>query len=86
MTRRSDRLHRVDVDYRILGRTGEQLPPNPENRDMADKNLLQRAIHVQSDLEDFFDTFDITTLVEEDDLTQYITELGELKRCFRSVF
>ena len=83
---RSDRTTRLDVDYKILGTKGLKLPPKPENRNMANKDLERGAIHVKSDLEDFFDTFDITTLVEEDEIVPYIAELGDLKRNFRRVF
>ncbi len=83
---RSDRTTSLDVDYKILGTKGLKVPPKPENRNMADKNLERDAIYAQSDLEDFFDTFDITTLGEEDEIGLYITELGDLKRKFRRVF
>ena len=83
---RSDRTTRLDVDYKILGTKGLKLPPRPENRNMADKDLERSAIHIQSDLDDFFDTFDITTLVDEDEIVPYITQLGDLKRNFRRVF
>ena len=83
---RSDRTTRSDVDYQILGSTGLKVPPNPENRNMANNDLKRSAIHVKSDLDDFFDTYDLTTLVEQDEVTVFINELGELKRNFRRIF
>ena len=83
---RSDRTTRLDVDYQILGSTGLKVPPNPENRNMANNDLKRSAIHVKSDLDDFFDTYDLTTLVEQDEVTVFINELGGLKRNFRRIF
>ena len=74
------------MDYKILGTKGLKLPPKPENRNMAGRDLERSAVHVKSDLDDFFDTYDITTLVDEDEIIPYITELGDLKRNFRRVF
>ena len=52
---------------------------------MASQEVGTQAIHISSDLEDFFDSRNIDKIGDEDELKQYIIELGDLKRNFRRI-
>ena len=56
-----------------------------EGAKMASQDLDRQAIHISSDLEDFFDSYNIENIDEVDELKQYIIELGDLKRNFRRI-
>ena len=52
---------------------------------MASQELKRQAIHITSDLEDFCDSYNIDEIEDEDELKQYIIELGDLKLNFRRI-
>ena len=52
---------------------------------MADKGIHAQAINIRSDVDDFFDSYDFETLGELEDVQDYITNLGDLKRAFRRI-
>ena len=49
---------------------------------MATPDLRVQAIHITSDIEDLFDSYQIENLTEEDGLNDYIAKLGEAKKEF----
>ena len=83
---------RLDIDYQVFNRTGVKVPKarstvTDMDQGMTDlvsdfKNL---AINSRSDVEDFFDTYDVNELEEEGDLVAYISKIGEVKREFRRI-
>ena len=80
---RPGRSVRKDFDYAIYHKTGEKVPIDRGSK-MAD--LKTQVIHIQSDVEDFFDSYDIYLLDDEDELYDYVTKLGEIKRDFRRIY
>ena len=80
---------RVDLDYAVLHSTGRREPKirgieGNQKKTMA--NLDIQAVNVSSDFEDFLDSYDLDELVDEDELTEYVNKIGEIKRTFRRVF
>ena len=55
----------------------------PKDRQiMADNGIQVQAINMRSDVEDFFDSYDVENLGDVEEVHNYITELGDLKRDF----
>ena len=82
----------LDIDYEIFNRTGEKVPKVRDRGAKMDQGISDLisefknlAINCRSDVEDFFDTYDVTELVEEGDLLDYVSKIGEVKREFRRV-
>ena len=53
---------------------------------MASQELKTKVIHICSDVEDFYDSYDVSDIDEEQDLQEYISRIGDLKRNFRRVY
>ena len=51
---------------------------------MADLDI--QALNASSDFEDFLDSYNIEELVDEDELSEYVNRIGEIKRTFRRVY
>ena len=80
---------RVDLDYAVLHSTGRREPKirgTEGNQKKTMANLDIQAVNVSSDFEDFLDSYDLDELVDEDELTEYVNKIGEIKRTFRRVF
>ena len=48
-------------------------------------NFQFQAVNISSDVEDFFESYNLDDLSNDDELQQYVTEISELKRDFRRV-
>ena len=81
---RQARSNRLDLDYGVLHRTGRKVP-KVRGPEMASQGLQTQAIHICSDMEDLLDSYDFENLEEEEELNEYVTKLGDLKRNFRRV-
>ena len=79
------RRARLDLDYAILNKTGRRVVKN-RDKTMAGQELDQKLVYIQSDIEDFFDSYDLNITEEESELEQYLLELGNLKRNFRRIY
>ena len=53
---------------------------------MASQELKTKVIHICSDVEDFYDSYDLSVIDDEQDLQEYISRIGDLKRNFRRVY
>ena len=53
---------------------------------MASQELKTKVIHICSDVEDFYESYDVSDIDEEQDLQEYISRIGDLKRNFRPQF
>ena len=54
--------------------------------EMASEELKTRVIHICSDVEDFYDSYDIELMDDEHDLQDYISRISDLKRHFRRIY
>ena len=75
---------KVDFDYAVYDKTGKK-PLKDRDHKMATPDLRVQAIHITSDIEDLFDSYQIENLTEEDGLNDYITKLGEAMKSFRRI-
>ena len=75
---------RVDLDYAELHRTGRRVPKN-RNFKMTNPHpdFEMQAINVTSDIEDLFESYQIENLTDEDELNDFVTKIGNVKRDFR---
>ena len=80
---------RLDLDYAVLNSTGRRVlkvrgVERDQKKNMADLDI--QAVNVSSDFEDFLDSYDLDELVDDDELTEYVNRIGEIKRTFRRVY
>ena len=74
--------NRLDLDYSILHRTGRRVP---KVRDSKMDDLRIQAINISSDVDDLFDSYEISELAEMDDLEDYVRKIGDVKREYRRI-
>ena len=72
---------KVDIDYRIFHNTGEKVP-----KCRSDMDLAMQALNLESDVDDFFESYSHENLVSCEDLEDYCSKLGKLKQEFRRVY
>ena len=78
---------RLDLDYAELNSTGRRVPKVREKVQQTKMdNLDIQAINASSDFEDFLDSYDIDNLEDEEELSEYLNKIGEIKRTFRRVY
>ena len=78
---------RLDLDYAELNSTGRRVPKVREKvQHTKMDNLDIQAINASSDFEDFLDSYDIDNLEDEEELSEYLNKIGEIKRTFRRVY
>ena len=53
---------------------------------MASQELKTRVIHICSDVEDFYESYNIELIEDEQELKDYISGIGDLKRNFRRIY
>ena len=75
----------LDLDYKILHSTGRKVPKIREKQTNKMSELQMKAIDIGSDVEDFFDSYVLDELNEEEELREYVEKLDTLKREFRRV-
>ena len=75
---------KVDFDYAVYDKTGKQSQKGLDHK-MVTTDLRVHALHITSEIEELFDSYQIENLTEEDGLNDYITKLGEAKRSFRRI-
>lgn len=52
---------------------------------MTAPDINIQAINIGSDVEDLFESYNIENIIEEEELTDYITKVGETKRIYRRI-
>ena len=80
---------KVDLDYKILHREGRRVAKDrtKERGDMAaSSDLHTQAIHINTDIDDLFESYDIGELCDEDELVDYLAKIEDLKKQFRRVY
>ena len=80
---------KVDLDYKILHREGRRVVKDrtKERGDMAaSSDLHTQAIHINTDIDDLFESYDIGELCDEDELVDYLAKIEDLKKQFRRVY
>ena len=80
---------RLDLDYAILNSSGRRVlkvrgTKGNQKENMADLDI--QALNASSDFDDFLDSYNIGGLVDEDELSEYVNRIGEIKRTFRRVY
>ena len=82
----------LSLDYKIFHSEGRKVVKVRDTDTIMEseiseltKNLHSLAINCRSDVEDFFDTYDIDELENEEDLQNYISKIEGVKRDFRRV-
>ena len=73
-----------DLDYLILHRTGRRVTKSRDLK-MANEELRLHVINISSDIEDFYDSYQLEELIEVDELENYLSKLGDMKRNFRRI-
>ena len=74
------------IDYQILHATGRRVTVDRGKQTELKMDELQtKAIEICSDVEDFFDSFTLDDLTEEDEVQEYVLKLEGVKRDFRRV-
>ena len=66
---------KLDIDYNIFSKTGKKVE---KVRDMAEK-LKIASVNINSDVEDFFESYLLEQLTDEDEIRQYVNKLENLK-------
>ena len=78
----------LDIDYKPFHSRGERVPKvRTTISKMTDVTELvtefqNLAINCRSDVEDFFETYDIEMLVEEEELSIYLSKIEDIKHEF----
>ena len=75
---------KVDFDYAVYDKSGKKALKDRDHK-MATPDRRVQAIHITSDIEDLFDSYQIENLIEGDELNDYVTKLGEAKKSFRRI-
>ena len=75
-----------DLDYQILHSTGRKVPKTREKQTNNMSELQTMANNVGSDVEDFFDSYVLDELNEEEELREYVDKLDVLKREFKRIY
>ena len=76
---------KIDLDYAILHKTGRRVP-KVRGSDMASQELQMQAIDIESDIEDFFESYQVTNLNEIDPLVSFVSKIEDLKRSYRRIY
>ena len=78
----SDSLRsKVDIDCSIFYKTGEKVPKVRQ----VQMDLPTQSLNLESDVDDFFESYSHDNLVSCEDLEDYCSRLGKLKQEFRRV-
>ena len=78
---------RVDIDYKVWNNTGRKVPKDrAKEHKMAGPELSVQALNIGSDIEDFHENYNIDNLTEEDELSEYLSKIGETKIIFRRIY
>ena len=75
----------LDFDYRELHRTGKRVIKIRNKMDNLNSKLDVLSINICSDIEDHYDSYQIENLSDEEELNEYVTKLGGLKKEFRRI-
>ena len=73
---------KVDIDYWEYNKSGKKVPKYRGSK--MDADLAKQDV-IYSDVEDFFESYDLETMSSCDDLEKYVEKIGELKQEFRRV-
>ena len=86
--------NQLSLDYRVYHKTGERVEKirvskrvsaegvqNFSDPDMATDNLREMSININSDVEDFFDSYSIELIMDDEiELERYVSKIEELKK------
>ena len=72
---------KVDFDYKVYNETGEKVPKYRESK--MDADLAKQAINIYSDVEDFFESYDLEIMSSFEDIEKYDENIRVLKQEFR---
>ena len=74
-----------DFDYAVYHRTGLKIRKDRSKERSPVMDITKQAINIYSDVEDFFDSFEIENLNELEDVEKYVDGIRSLKQEFRRI-
>ena len=81
---------KVDIDYAVLHSTGRRVPIVREREGVqtmaTSPDLATQAVNITSDFEDFLESFKIEDIDDEDELAEYVSKIGNIKKVFRRIY
>ena len=74
-----------EFDYAVYHRTGLKIRKDRSKERSPVMDITKQAINIYSDVEDFFDSFEIENLNELEDVEKYVDGIRSLKQEFRRI-